>query len=506
MALTEQLVKDTYNKLKCKANEYLIKGRIHKALLYTHLAAYTNHTFFLSFYDKELETVLKAASDKIDKSKSIGFIPKEKRCVMLDSLSRYRGGLTVQYVKAIAATGWNLLYITEQEMQAPHHRELHVFLNAFENIKVVEVPKGLNGLSKLQFIYDIIVDYAPYRLYKHLSSSDAYFSSISYALPKEIIKYNIDIADHAFLLGFQSGDYSFEFRSLGCSIASKFREMPTNRLLLLPFFPVVDDVPFKGLPDSCNGKKIVLSGGSCYKIIDKDDTFFKLIRELIHQNPDTVIIFPYSGDDTVVRQKISKYGLTSNFILLGWRDDISALYRHADVFLNTYPHGGGTMSQYAAHLHVPILSYIPEGGCANPVEGFVCQIDNTILSSIGMDNFLSEANKLLTDIDYHKKKANSAYKCVLGNDRFYLYFRQMSITCKNIISFEIDKTVSIDKKQMDKMIDYHNRTGGYQMRLVALIGINTITCNFTYLSAFVREIIPKLTRVFKQRGFHFNRI
>lgn len=82
----------------------------------------------------------------------------------------------------------------------------------------------------------------------------------------------------------------------------------------------------------------------------------------------------------------------------------------------------------------------------------------------------------------------------------------MSITCKNIIPYEIDKTVGLDTKQMDKMIDYHNRTGGYQMRLVALTGINSITCNYTYLSAFVREIFPKITRVFKQRGFHFNRI
>lgn len=506
MALTETLIINTYSELKQKAGVYLNKGNIHKALLYTHLAAYTNHSFFLSYYDKELEDIVKAAGEKIDRNNSHVYSANKKRCVLLDSLSKYRGGFTVQYVNAIEAAGWELLYITEQEMEAPHHKELYEYLKTKKGVKIVEVPKKYKGKSKLQFIYDTIIDYHPYRLYAQLNAFNAYLSAVTYALPSSIIKYHLDIADHAFILGYQSGDYSFEFRSLGCSIAAKYREKSIDSMLYLPFYPIIDNIPFKGLPDSCSGKKIILSGGRFFKIIDAEDTFFKLIQKLIKENPDTVILYPGSGNDTLIRQKITQYDLADNFILLGWRDDISELFRHADIFLNTYPHGGATMSQYAAHLHVPILSYKPIGGCPNPVECFVCQADNIIISSTGEDEFLCEAHRLLTDKEYRIKKAEETYKCVLGVDKFNYYFKKLSETCNNIIPFEVDDTVRIDERQMYKMIDYHNRTYEYQMRLVALIGINSITLNKTYITAFLREIGPKLMRVIKHRGLHFNRI
>ena len=132
MALTEQLIRDTYRKLKDKANYYLSKGNIQKGELYTHLAAYTNYTFWLSYYDGEMEQLLKKASNSIHQRNDVKII--SGHCVLLDSLSRFRGGLTVQYVKAIMAAGWEILYITEQEMTAPHHVELYEFLKSYGNM------------------------------------------------------------------------------------------------------------------------------------------------------------------------------------------------------------------------------------------------------------------------------------------------------------------------------------------------------------------------------------
>jgi len=506
MALTEQKVNKVYSALKVKATEYMSQGDIHKALLYTHLAAYTNNTFFLSFYDEELESIVKSVGNRLKLTDVKREDLDQNRCIFIDSLARYRGGLTVQYVKAIAAAGWQMLYLTEQEMDSPQRKELKALLTSLSNVTIVETPHKLKGVEKLQYMYDTILQFKPYRVYKHLNSYDAYLSALCYALPSAMTKYTLDIADHAFLLGYQSGDYSFEFRELGCSIAAKFRGQPKDRMLLLPFYPVIDDVPFNGLPPQCEGKKLILSGGRYWKAIDNEDTYFKLVRGIIDNTPDAVVLFPGSGDDTVIREKIAKYNLEDSFFLIGWRDDMSELFRRSDAFLNTYPHGGGTMNQYAAHLKTPILSYRPEGYCANPVECFVCQDGYTEISSIGEEAFLEESDKIIHNKEYATKKAAQTYDVILGIEKFNDYFKQMSGTMINIIPFELDDSVQLSEEQRKKKLEYNNKTGEYQMRLVALTGINSITCNYEFLSVFIRRIGPKLKRVFQERGFHFNRI
>lgn len=505
MAITENSIRNTYYRLKNKANSYLNNGNIHKALLYVHLASYTDHTFFLSYHDNELEEILKRVADRIKPSKNNNITPNKNRCVMLDSLSRYRGGLAVQYINAIASAGWELLYVTCQEIDAPQRKELKTFLNSIQGVTILEVPKHLEGLAKLQYIYDSILSYSPSKLYCHLNAYDAYFSTIAYALPKFISKFIINITDHASQLGFQSCNYSFEFRELGCSISNIHRGIESDHLLYLPFYPLIDNIPFKGLPSICKGKKIILSGGRYFKVMDKDDTFFKLVKKIIDKHPDVVVVFPGSEDDYMIKMKIKEYRLENYLILLGWRCDISELFRHADIFLNTYPHGGATMAQYAAHLHVPILSFRPEGYCANPVECFVCQDGYTEISSIGESEFLEEASRLLNDKDYARQKAEDTYSCVLGVEKFNTYFKEMSETCRNIIPFRLDPYVDIDISQRAKLIAYHNKVGEYQMRLVALSGINSITLSKTYLYPFVKKILPKFINLALKRGLHLNR-
>lgn len=504
MALTEQLIRDTYQKLKDKANIYLSKGNIQKGELYTHLAAYTNYSFWLSYYDGEMEQLLRKASNSIHQGNDVKNIPG--RCVLLDSLSRYRGGLTVQYVKAIMAAGWDLLYITEQEMTAPHHVELLNFLKQYKNITVREVPKKLKGAERLQYVYDQVVTYKPERLYLHSGSSDVLFPSVCYALPSQIQKFYADMADHGFRMGMHSCDYLFQFRSLGCSIAVRERDMAPERILYLPFYPMMDEKEYKGLPKECDGKVVILSGGIYWKIVDQEDTYFKLCRQILELNSQAVIVYPGTGDATYVQNKLKEYGIEKRFLLLGWRDDISELFRHCDIFLNTYPHGGGTMSLYAAHLKKPILSYEPDGNRPNPIEKFICQKDTCKVSSIGEDEFLSEAKLLVENESYRENKAEQAYNCVMSEDTFNAVFKEMSETHINKIPFSTDDNIGEMEKLRQKKIDYHNKQGEYQMRLVTLSGLNAITLRKEFLKPFIMKIGPKLKRVISDRGFHFNRI
>lgn len=505
MALTEQLIRETYQKLKDKANIYLSKGIIQKAELYTHLAAYTNYSFWLSYYDEEIEHLLKATSECIKQRDNTS--SHSGNCVMLDSLARYRGGLTVQYVKAIIAAGWNLLYITEQEMNAPHHSDLFSFLSKYEQVTVVEIPKSLNGKDRLQYIYDLIMDYGAERVYIHSASTNVLFPIICYALPKTIEKFYVDMADHGFRMGMDACDYVFQFRSLGCAIAIKERRIAQERILYLPFYPVMDETEYHGLPKQCEGKIIVLSGGLFWKIVDNDDTFFVLCKRLLEQNPQVVLVYAGGGDATFIEEKLKEYSIEDRFLLLGWRDDICEVFRHCDLFLNTYPHGGGTMSLYAAHLLKPILSYMPDIKCSNPIELFVCQKDYYSVSSIGEEEFLTESQRLIEDKVYRQYKATKTYNCIMPVDSFNSMFKELSETHMNQIPFKWDgDSVRNNTNLLQKNINYNNKQGEYQLRLVALAGINSITCRLDFLVPFVKKIGPKLKRVISSRGFHFNRI
>lgn len=505
MQLTENTIRSTYVKLKHKALMYLNKGNIHKTLLYVHLASYTDHSFFLSYQDDELERILKQVSDSINKKQGLSVKPLQHRCVMLDSLSRYRGGLAVQYINAIVASGWELLYITSQEIDAPQRRELKSFLSSLANVTVLEVPSRLRGIEKLQYIYDEILAFSPSKLYCHLNAYDAYLSTIAYAVPSSISKFIINITDHASQLGFKSCQYSFEFRELGCSISTTHRGINPDNILYLPFYPILDNVPFNGLPDICKDKTIIMSGGRYFKIIDENDTYFKLVKKITDAHTDSVVLFPGSEDDTLIRIKIKEYNLENKLILLGWRDDISELFRRSVMYLNTYPHGGATLAQYAAHLHIPILSYQPEGTCLNPVETCVCQDGYTTISSVGEEAFMAEANLLLLDREYAKQKASLTYQCVLGKDKFNSYFKRMSETFSNIINFNINNSVDLNAVQRQKLILYQSRVGEFQMRLFALCGLNSITARKEYILPFIKKIIPKLVKTISSRGFHFNR-
>ena len=504
--LTEPLIWDTYHNIKKKAQRYIDKGNINKALLYTHLAAYTNYEFWLSYSDEEIEGLAKRAGKSIRTRDYNNEDMVRGRCVMLDSMARYRGGLTVQYINAIVSAGWELLYITEQEMAAPHHKELLNYIQTKDNVIILEVPSKKKGVGRLQFVYDSILNFGAERLYFHGTTSDAFFTAICYSLPPYIKKYFIDVADHGFRMGMQACDYTFEFRDLGCSIINQFLHFPKDRILMLPFYPVLDNLEYKGLPPQCKGKIIILSGGIYWKIVDQEDTYFKLCKKLLQNNTNAIIVFPGSGAPSYVKNKIKEYGLNDRFLLLGWRNDISELFRNADIFLNTYPHGGGTMSQYAAHNKIPILSYHDPNKSPTYVENFVCQLRQTEISSIGEKAFLEEGERLINSKKYRIEKAERVYSCILNKELFDSYFKEMSERGKNILPFDDGKNAGIPLERKEKKIIYHNNTGEYPLRMIAYAGLNSITVKPQFVIPFVKNIIPKLWSVFKSRGFHFNRI
>ena len=110
MILTKEYIYQLFSKFKQKANKCFLRGQYNACLSYIEAACRTAYTFYIGFTDSEIESMLKNLSTKIQKK---GYKGGKPRCVFYDTFSQDAQGLTMQYVDAIIAAGWEMLYITE---------------------------------------------------------------------------------------------------------------------------------------------------------------------------------------------------------------------------------------------------------------------------------------------------------------------------------------------------------------------------------------------------------
>lgn len=90
---------------------------------------------------------------------------------------------------------------------------------------------------------------------------------------------------------------------------------------------------------------------------------------------------------------IKKYQLGDRFYVLGFRNDIIELFRKVDVYIGTYPIGGGLMTQIAASNNLPVVQYASPG-LSDKLSEFLlpgeCDCDQIVYLD---ENFIFSASK-----------------------------------------------------------------------------------------------------------------
>ena len=445
----EELLK-LYERLKEQSRQAINKGSYDLAITCLFGAGYISYTFGLDYTDDEIESLLNVLSGQIRiKQPVVNQLHEGHRCVFLDGLSAFRGGLTVQYLRAIKATGWDVLYISDQDLSQKHRAPLVEELKTNPRLSYTSVPKKNRGLQISQFIYDAVMGFGPDNVIVHIPPFDSYIALACYALPSSIKKFMVNYTDHSFLLGTGCMDYSFEFRNYGASISNVYRHFEPNKLLMLPYYAFSEDVlTFQGLPEMCKGKTVFFSGGNFWKIIDDNDTFFIIVKRILDAIPDAVFLLAGRGNEVEVNKAVARQKLDNRFVTLGWRQDISELVNHCDIYVSTYPHGGGLMGQFAARAGKPILAYDPAGN--KEIEHLTCQIKMVDFSFTNMDRLIEEAVRLAADDLYRKEKGEQIKECVLREEQFNELFINAIITCQPTgLPIEIDGSI---QKHADEYI------------------------------------------------------
>jgi hypothetical protein len=492
MILTQDYINHLFVKFKQKAQKNLEHGQYDNCLKYLAAACRTAYTFYIGFTDAEIEFMLKDLGTKIQKK---GYLEGKARCVFYDTFSQDAQGLTMQYVDAIIAAGWEMLYITEFGLDDPRSARLKKTLADYSQAKVLAVPKNKTGMAKAQFVYDAILEYAPDKLFMHIHPSAVEAVTAFYALPKEIVKYQIDLTDHAYWVGAGCVDYCFEFREYGASLSIGRRGIAKDHALLMPYYPMMKGSVFEGFPKESEGRVRIFSGASFYKIIDENDTFFKLNKAILDANPNAVTLFAGGGDMAMLNGLIEKYGLQGRFIPIGQRNDIFECYKHSDIYLSSFPQFGALMAQFAAHAGLPILAYAYS--ISGVVEEVVCQKHKERITFTDMDALVAEATRLVNDTEYRKLRGQAMRDCVISVEEFNRSFKESVITGRSQYPLTIDENIKLHYLNIGDKLKLENKTKDYQKSIFTTLGTSGLfVCPGLWKDGFVARV--KTSRIGKK--------
>lgn len=410
-----------FERLKKEAVKYADAGEYESAVNYIRLAAQWAYTLNFKYCDKDLEDLIKTISAATLPQAILS--GNAKRFVFIDTLGIDNRGLTQQYLRAMMALNVELLYISVEGKQEQYHDILYE-LETYGKASVIkgEEVEASCSVDKSVKLLEEIKKFNPSRIFIHLMPWDVISLLVINAI-KGALKYNINLTDHAFWLGASFIDYNFEFRSFGRTISREKRGLKDNQLLYLPYYPIFPkvEIPFQGFPEQSADCIKIFTGGSFYKMFGKDGKFFKLMDSLLSLSPKVIILVAGSGDMKLFRESIHSLANKDRVYYIGNRKDINEVFRHCDIYLDTYPLGGGLMEQFACVNAKPLLIYsdfnVPV--IEKSQTGEIPHVYSKI------EDLLHYAKRLILDDDYRRDEGSRNIQFVYDEGAFNTRFERI---------------------------------------------------------------------------------
>lgn len=385
----------TYEKIvSCAEKSFQIQDCLRSINLIKCAAEY-QYNVNLRLTDKRLDKLIVNLSDRVTEySKNFQVI--KNNVVLYDSFAWDNRGLTQQYLDALCSCDQYSVMLLHNTCFGEGSKYTLEFCRQ-HNVIVKELGNG-SYEDREGRLLEIIQNYKPEKVLFHLYPSDVLPLATFHAF-KQITSYQINLTDHAFWLGASLIDYSLEFRNWGAAVSINNRFIDKHRLLLSPYYPWQENIPFLGFPIDVKDKIILFSGGSFYKTEGGKGQFYEIVRRILTNNKHVIFLLAGDGNRTTPEKFIKENHFEDRVFLLGNRVDIDQVFKHIDIYLNTYPLVGGLMSQYAAINGKPILTYRNKA-----VESLLrikksCQI---VFDDI--DELCNEADRLANDPDYRRER------------------------------------------------------------------------------------------------------
>lgn len=404
------IVQKRANKLIAIAQTQLRRGKVEQALNTVATCALTLYSANQCYQSEELETLLSRAAETIPFPPATAPIA-EDRVLFYDGFGLGSRGLLTVYLQALCSFR-KVILVTRRDWVPGLKEAIALVKSCGGQIALLEGKKKTEDIRSLQ---EIICGSGAKHLFMYANADDVVVTTAFLGAPKDRVRYQINLTDHAFWLGSRCADKYIEFRDYGGTISAAYRGIPKEKLVKLPFYPRLDQYkPFAGYPGAFDPEKqqLVFSGGALYKTQSADNAYYRLVSQMLRSHPDVVFWYAGSGDATQLDQLIREF--PNRVWHTPERQDLFGVLEHCLFYLSTYPVCGGLMFQYAAAAgKVPVTLRHDDIS-----DGFLLDQKNLGIEFDSIEQALQEIRKLVEQPDYRKEKEGAVSQAVLDPDTF----------------------------------------------------------------------------------------
>lgn len=413
------LIKD-WNFIKTSIDENIQKNNIEQAIgqLCNACEIAYEYNFIDSYTDIQIENYIQDIGKNIINNLNLNSVSKEENIMFFDYFSLENRGFTQQYLEAFQLSGKKLIYVLENESQ--YNNGAKIIRSVEEKNGKVRVLSQESRIAKIKSFANLIDEYKPSKIFFHTAPWELTSCIVALQLVGFNVKtYLINITDHAYWPGIDCFENIIDFRQYGHYVNKQIKNKNSDNLHIIPTPPYIDNkTKFDGFPIDCQNKVIGYGGGSLYKIRDKKNTYLNLIKVLIKQNPNFIFLFSDIGNNDFLTKFISENGLEKQFILIGNRQDISQVVANIDIFINTYPYGGGLMVQNALYHKKPVLALRDVNLVHTHIENIIDMDMKPELKISNKNDFIRIANRLIREASFRTEMGRNNYESLFSFDVF----------------------------------------------------------------------------------------
>lgn len=378
------------------ARVWAADGELEKALNAIATCALTQYTVNQRYMDPLLEDCLAQVAWKLPKPQP-HLPPEDDRVLFYDGFGLARRGLVMIYLEALCPNR-HVTLVTRREWEQTMQDAIDLVQRSGGEVFLLDGQEKKADVLSLQ---DVICSSRAKHLFMYANADDVVVTAAFLNAPKDRVRYQINLTDHAFWLGSRCADKYIEFRDYGGAISHAFRAVPQEKLVKLPFYPQIgENRDFGGYPYPFDEENqlLVFSGGALYKTLSPDNYYYKIVDAMLQEHPQVVFWYAGTGDDSQLKQLMERY--PDRVWHTPERRDLFGVIQKSRFYLSTYPICGGLMFQYAAAAgKIPVT--LKHDSIS---DGFLLEQDKLGIEFATVEEVTREITRLIQDEYYLREK------------------------------------------------------------------------------------------------------
>lgn len=408
--ISRVLVEKYISRIKKKAEKQMGYGNYDAALVLISLAANILYETNIYYMDTDLEGYIKLLSNEIVGANR-DYDPEGETILFWDGFGQNSRGLIQIYLNALCRIK-KVVYVTYKNNKDRIPDVLKILQEHGSRAVFLSHGTKTNEIEQLD---RIIKKHKPAVFIHYSIPSDVVAPVIMHAYEGRMVRYLINLTDHAFWLGAGCLDQCIEFREYGANISNEYRGIDKGSIVYLPYYPVYNrSMKFGGYPFHFdeNINVLVFSGGSIYKTHSKGNEYYEIVDYILSKYNNVIFWYAGSGESRPMRKLLKKYQGRAYYTRE--RKDLFQVLQHCIFYLNTYPVGGGLMIQYAAAAgKIPLTLRYQDSG-----SGVLIKQEELNMEFDDLPSIKKEIDRLMSDRDYLDEKSSQMKAAVLTPDTF----------------------------------------------------------------------------------------